>query len=76
MEFRTERIGLKLAGALLLHRGELSTRDLRAMPFFTSPNQIETVIEFLIRTFSAEIYSKRVASYPIPEWEQVIRLRR
>jgi hypothetical protein len=76
MEFQTERIGLKLASAMLLHLGEISVKDIRAMPFFTNPDQIENVLEFLMRTFNAEIHSRRVASYPIPEWEQVIRLRK
>jgi len=76
MALNTEAIVLKLAGALLVRHGELSIRDIRAMPFFTSPDQAEPVIDYLIRTFDAEVYSKRVASQPLPEWEQVIRLRK
>ena len=76
MELIIEKIGLKLASALLLHKGELSIKDIRSMPFFTDPNQIATVTQFLIKTFNAEIYSKQVASFPILEWEQIIRLKK
>jgi len=75
MNVRTEQLVFKLAGALLLQHGELSVKHIRAMPFCTNPNQIDAVIACLMRTFNAEIYQKRVASSPIPEWEEIIRLR-
>jgi hypothetical protein len=75
MEVRTEKLALRLAGALLLHHGELSVKDIRAIPLFTHPDQIDAAVEYLIRTFNAEVYTKRVASSPIPEWEEVIRLK-
>lgn len=75
MQTGTDKLVVKLAGALLLQQGELSVDDIRAMPFLTNPAQLDTVVDLLLRNFNAEIYSKRVASAPIPEWEQVIRLR-
>lgn len=75
MKTDMEKIGLKLAGALLLHKGELSVGDIQSMPFFTNPDQVEHVVQFLIRTFNARIYTKQVATYPLPEWEQIIMLK-
>lgn len=69
------KLVVKLAGALLLQEGELAVDDIRAMPFLTNPAQLDSVVDLLLRNFNAEVYSKRVASAPIPEWEQVIRLR-
>lgn len=76
MNVGTENVGLKLVSALLLHHGKLSVRDIQAMPLFLKPNETEAVVEFLLRTFDAEIYSQLVASEPIPEWERIIRLRK
>jgi len=76
MELVMENIGLKIAGALLIKYGELSVRDIQAIPFFSDSPHIETVIEYLTRFYNAEIYTKRIASSTIPEWEQIIRLRK
>lgn len=70
------KICLKLATALLLQHGEVSTEDIKAMPFFTDPSESEAVINSLIRTFNVEIYQKRVSLQPIPEWEEVIRIKK
>ena len=75
MRFRTEDIGLKFASALLLHCGEVSVEDIRAIPFFRSFDESEAVIKALQRRFKVEIYTRKVTAWPIPQWEEVIKLR-
>ena len=75
MNIRTDEIGLKVVSALLLHYGELSMTDIRSLPFFVNPHESEAVIQFLLKRYDVEIYTKKVSSYPIPEWEEVIRLK-
>ena len=76
MSTTTEKIGVKLASALLLHYGELSIEDIRAMPFLTQPDEAEIVIRRLSEMFNVEIYSKKVSSYPMPEWEKMMRIKK
>jgi hypothetical protein len=76
MNIRLNEIGFRFASALLLHRGELSIGDIRALPFFSSPDESEAVIEALLKNFKVERYTKMVASRPIPEWEEIIRLKK
>jgi hypothetical protein len=71
-----ERAGLKLASALLLHYGEISTDDIRAMPFFSKEIKIEPVVGFLLRNFDAEIHLRKIPSKYLQQWEKVVRLRR
>jgi len=75
MNIRSDKIGLRLASALLLHYGEVSVGDIRALPVFSRPEEAEAVIRALINNFKVEIYTKKVASKPIPEWEEIIRLQ-
>ena len=76
MDFKTEQIGLRVAAALLMHQKEITTKDIEAIPFFTTHDQAKSAVEYLVQTFNARIYSKQVASQPIPEWEQVISIRK
>lgn len=73
--YRTQNIGLKLASALLVYHGELSVKDIRAMPFFTL-DESEVVIKALETTFNTERYTRKVTAQPIPQWEDVIRLKK
>jgi len=75
MSTATEKIGVKLAGALLLQYGEISTEYIRAMPFLAEPHEAEKVIRNLLNLFDVEVYQRMVSSYPMPEWEEVIRLK-
>ncbi len=74
MDIESGGIGLRFASALLLHHGEVSVGDIRALPFFTRPDESEAVIKALLENFKVEIYTKKVASWPIPEWEEIIKL--
>jgi hypothetical protein len=71
----TEDLGVKLAGALLLHHGEISMEDIRAMPFLMNPLEAEGVIRSLLEMFDIEISLRKVPSYPLPQWEKVMRIR-
>jgi len=75
MSTTTEKIGVKLASALLLQYGEISTEHIRAMPFLAEPHEAEKVISNLLKLFDVEVYQRMVSSYPTPEWEEVIRLK-
>jgi len=75
MTIRADRLALRVASALLLHEGELALTDIRSLPFYESPEDPEGVIEAIIRNYDVEVYTKRIASTPVPEWEKVIRLR-
>ena len=75
MNISTEEIGIKLASALLLQYGELPVEDIRAMPFLTQPGESEVIIRKLLELFNVEIYSRKVLSYPLPVWEEVIRIK-
>jgi len=75
MNLRTDEVGLKIVSALLFHHGELSTADIRALPFFMKTEEQDAVIRFLLTHYNTEIYMRKVSSYPIPEWEEIIRLK-
>jgi hypothetical protein len=75
METEIENIGLKIAGILLLKNGEISVLELKSLPFFSSQEQIDSVVNFLVTNFDAEISSKRIYKYPIPYWEKVIKIK-
>jgi hypothetical protein len=75
MELRTEEIGFKIAAALLLHNGEISVSDIKAIPFVTNPDQAKYTVEYLMKTFDARKFSKLVARQPMLEWDEVISLR-
>lgn len=75
MSTRVDSLGLKVATALLMHEGEVSMTDIRSLPFFVSPEQPEAVIQAILGSYNVEVYTRRVSSEPIPEWEEFIRLR-
>jgi hypothetical protein len=71
----TDKVGVKLASALLLYYGEISKEDIRAIPFFANPGESEAAIKCLLGTFDVEVYQRKIASYPVPQWEEVIKVR-
>ena len=75
MRIGSTEIGLKLASALLLHNKEISLEDIRAMPFFEYPEEAEAVINVLLDKFEVEIYTKKIGSMPILEWEEIMILK-
>lgn len=76
MNINLDKIGLKVSIMLLLNSGEVSKDDIRSMPFFNNSNEPEAVIQFLLENYNVEICTKKISSEPIPEWEEVIRLKK
>jgi len=74
--YAMENIGFKVASALLLHHGELSVEQIKAMPFFRNSDESKAVIRLLQLKFNVETYTKKVTAQPIPQWEEVMRLKR
>lgn len=75
MKFRIQDLGLRFASALLMHHGEVSVEDIRAMPFFKNFDESEAVIKALQRMFNVEICTKKVTAWPIPQWKELIKLK-
>lgn len=75
MNIDIQKTALRLATALLFQRKELSVEDIKAMPFFISPDEAEAVISFLRRNPNVESYLKKVSSHPIMEWEEILRVK-
>jgi hypothetical protein len=76
METQTENIGLKIASILLLKKGEISIFEIKSIPFFTTCDQVESAINYLIINFNAEIQSRRIPDHIIPHWEKIIRIKK
>ena len=66
---------VRLAGMLLLHKGELSVDDIAALPLVEDEEEAALIISMLLRCFDAEIQQRRVESSAIPAWEEVILLK-
>ena len=75
MEYKLENISVKIASALLVHRGEISTKDIEAIPFINNSKNANKTLTILANTFNVEIRSRKISSSPIPEWEQIVRLK-
>lgn len=54
-----EKISVRLAGALLLHQGELSLWEIRALPFVESDEIAAALANTLSRAFDVERYQRR-----------------
>lgn len=68
-------IGTRLAGALLLQKGELSISDIMALPLVEDEEEAALLMSVLLRCFDAEIEQRRVKASIVPAWEEVISLR-
>jgi hypothetical protein len=75
MNIDLQKAGLKIVTALLFRYGEISIESIRALPFLTRPGDSDLIIKTLLELFDVEIYRRKIDSYPIPEWEPVIRLK-
>lgn len=68
-------IGVKLASALLMHKGELSLDDIAALPTVEDNEDVALIMSILLQRFNAEIQQRRIEPSAIPAWEEVISLR-
>ena len=66
----------KIAAVLLLHRRELSTGDIRALPFVETDDDILEVVDTLSGVFPLETTRRKIINGSgIPVWEDVLQLR-
>lgn len=68
-------VAIQVAAILLKQKGELSIRDIKAIPFLSNSQEVTRVIEYLVSHFHGEVYQKKVSSRPIARWEKFIRIR-
>jgi hypothetical protein len=68
-------ISKRIAGALLLRNREISVRDIRAVPFVESDDDVDAIVSALVRSFTVEMVQRRSGSGSgISAWEDVIQL--
>lgn len=54
-----DKLGLKLAGAILLSEGELTIEEMKAIPFFSEDTDVEGLFRLLKDKFKEESYRKK-----------------
>jgi hypothetical protein len=69
-------LALKMSAAILLKKGEISTRDIRAFPFLSEDFDANLIVNSLLRLYDTELVCNKISSNPFLEWEEVILLRR
>ena len=71
-----KKLALNISAAILLKKGEISTRDIRSFPFLSNDFDASLIVNSLLRLYDAELVSNKISSKPFLEWEEVIRLRK
>ena len=66
---------LNISAAILLKKGEISTEDIRSLPFLKKDVDIYVIVKSLLKLFDAELTCNRVSSKPFLIWEETIRLK-
>lgn len=71
-----ETLALKLAEALLMYRGEISIKDIEAIPFLTNPEDAELIAKYLRSKFKTEVSMVRNKDKEKEPsgWEELITL--
>jgi hypothetical protein len=72
---KTEEIGFRCASALLLYRGQISVKDIQALPLVEDDSQAELIVESLKQKYNVEINTEKISNWPILEWDEIIRLK-
>lgn len=67
-------IALRLAEALLLNKGEISIKDIEAIPFLDDPKDAELIASYLQRKFKTKIFTHKITEEEISGWEELIKL--
>lgn len=67
----------RMAGAILLHRGEITISDIKALPLVEDEDiaSVEYIASLLLNSFDAERFQRRTHSSGIGSWEEVIALK-
>lgn len=71
-----ETIALKLAEALLLYKGEISIRDIEAIPLLDDIRDAELIARHLKSKFKTKLITLRTHREEINSWEELIKLVR
>ncbi len=69
-----DRIGLQIAGALLLDKGEISLEEMKAIPFFSEETDIKSLFKLLQNSFHAEVIQKKIISEYPSYYEEKIKI--
>lgn len=67
----------RTAGAILLHRGEITISDIKALPLVGDQDikAIEYIASILLHSFNAERFQRKIHGSKIGYWEEVICLK-
>ena len=66
-------VAIQLATEIRKRQGEITVGHIRAMPFLRTPQEVNAVVDQLLRLCDAELEQRKVESEPFLRWEQVIR---
>ncbi len=69
-----QNIALKLAEAILIHKGEITIDDIKAMPMVDDPQLAILIAEYLAAKFKTEITTDKKKQKGRGSWEQQIIL--
>ena len=69
-------IALKLAEALLLYKGEISIKDIEAIPLLDDIRDAELIARYLRSKFKTKLTALRTHGEEIDSWEELIKLMR
>jgi hypothetical protein len=69
-----ETLALRLAEAMLLYKGEISIRDIEAIPFLSHPRDAELIAEYLRAKFKTKASTVRKKQEELNVWEELITL--
>jgi hypothetical protein len=67
-------VALRLAEAVLLHRGRLSIKDIEAMPFLEEPEHAALIANHLVSKFGGRVLVELEARQDPDSFEECIQL--
>ena len=70
------KLALNVSAAILLKKGEISIKDIRAFPFLGDDFDANLIVNSLLKLYDTELICNKISSKPFLEWEEIIRLRR
>jgi hypothetical protein len=70
-----QRLALRLAAAILIKHGEISSEDIRSLPFLTDDFDTRSILNALSRIYNVDITSLQTTTKPFLRWEEKVLLR-
>lgn len=70
------RISSRIAGAILLHKGEITLTEISALPFVEDHQTAQEIAAILFRLFDVEKHQRKTSEYDVSFWEEVIKLKK